>query len=193
MMVEVLVTQTVKGIKKVTRRTGGLDEVNKDPDSYRLEKLGSSAEFIETTSTGENFIACNHRFKVGEIVYLKEPFCKIGNNNYRHKYLNDNPEGLYKWKNKLYMPEEAARFFIKITSVKCERLYDITEEQAILEGIEPDGVKWKNYTKLKKGKFKALSPIESVMSLFKFANKMAAGTMLPNYWVWVYEYELYNK
>jgi len=34
------------------------------------------------------------------------------------------------------MPREAARIFLKVTSVKVERLQDITEEDARSEGVK---------------------------------------------------------
>jgi len=45
---------------------------------------------------------------------------------------NGNP---YLIKHTLLMPEWAARYFIKITDVRAERLQEITEEDAILEGM----------------------------------------------------------
>jgi hypothetical protein len=41
------------------------------------------------------------------------------------------------WKSPYFMPKEAARIFLKVTDVRVERLQDITEEQAIKEGIKP--------------------------------------------------------
>ena len=40
-----------------------------------------------------------------------------------------------KWHPSIHMPKEAARIWFKVTDVKVERLQDITEEQAIKEGI----------------------------------------------------------
>lgn len=35
------------------------------------------------------------------------------------------------------MPKEAARIWLKVTDVRVERLQDITEEQACMEGTDP--------------------------------------------------------
>lgn len=91
------------------------------------------------------------RYKVGEILYLKEPYIfydekymelktthgleiayKYGNNMTLEEITGE--EGL-RWKNKLFMPELAARYFIKITAVRTERLQDISEEACLREGI----------------------------------------------------------
>lgn len=79
------------------------------------------------------------RYKVGETVYLKEPYMPGCYTTY-YKYLNPeidiymNKNG-FKWTNKLFMPESAARYFIEITGVRVEKLQDISEEDCIKEGI----------------------------------------------------------
>ena len=40
-----------------------------------------------------------------------------------------------RWRKPMYMPKAAARLFLRVTGVRCERLQDITEADAIAEGI----------------------------------------------------------
>jgi hypothetical protein len=105
------------------------------------------------------------RHKVGDVVYLKEPYrvddCGNGDICVRYKfdkydvyrrYLNVEAEGIdwksvasaikqteksrYGYANKLFMSEWAARRFIRITETpRLERLQDISEEDCTKEGI----------------------------------------------------------
>jgi hypothetical protein len=104
---------------------------------------------------GEKDIRYKPRYKRGETLYLKEPYCLDcdliqqedsielkHNGNILYKYSDDEiPEHAKgslrfgKWQNKLFMPEKYARDYIKITNVRAERLQDISDEDCIKEGI----------------------------------------------------------
>lgn len=77
------------------------------------------------------------RYKVGEILYIKEA---VGGVSGIMFYRADYPEGAkvrseIGWANKLFMRADDARHFIKITDVRCERAWEITEEGAAREGV----------------------------------------------------------
>lgn len=90
-----------------------------------------------------------NRYKVGDIVYLKEPYVYdfIGDvvfykydKDYLHKLeiigYEEESYGKKFWRNKLFMPENYARYFIEITNVRKERLQDISIEDCFAEGVQ---------------------------------------------------------
>ena len=42
-----------------------------------------------------------------------------------------------KWRSSMFMPATGARIFLEVKSIECQRLHDMTEEDAKLEGVEP--------------------------------------------------------
>lgn len=107
-------------------------------------------------------------------------------------------DGKYKWKSSMFMRRKFARIFLKVESVELQRLHDITEEQAISEGIEPwgsiQGAYFRNYSKNATTDIKhpnhespAISdPIKSYKSLWESIN--GDGSWESNPWVWVIKF-----
>lgn len=70
-----------------------------------------------------------------DILYVRETFIQAAAHAFWYK-ADDNswmPEGLH-WKPSIHMPKEAARIWLKVTNVRVERLQDITEDGAEVEG-----------------------------------------------------------
>lgn len=98
----------------------------------------------------EGLVKSKPKYKVGEVIYLKEPYLDdLVMDRIFYKYNPSDIEDLKHyanmreemnsagfWKNKMFMPEEAARHFIKVTGVKAERIADISMDDAIAEGID---------------------------------------------------------
>jgi hypothetical protein len=74
----------------------------------------------------------------GDILWVLEswtPIVNAGQDGFNlYGYKTDALVGV-KWKPSIYMPFAAARIFLRIKAVRVERLQDITEEDAIYEGI----------------------------------------------------------
>lgn len=105
--------------------------------------------------------------------------------------------GEHKWSSN--MPREAARIFLKITQVTVENLLDISEEDAILEGVEriPGLQSWKHYSptlsfskdKLKDGGCPVCKTAKA--SFFSFWRKLyGASSVELNDLVWVISFDI---
>lgn len=105
--------------------------------------------------------------------------------------------GWYK-RSSLFMPKEFARIWLEITNIKVERLQDISEEDAIAEGIQrlmasnaqllEYGQLYKNYQSTLTGIFNdGLKPIGSFQSLWEKINGEESWNANP--FVWVIEFK----
>lgn len=168
MFKEDLFKKVVDGSKIQTRRTGGLDMANAiltddeydeipefkgmEIDPEIIKESGNEMDTITWKGLYPSFYIpyseleyyiLKPRYQLNEIVYLKEPFFKSQmanvNNEYGliYKYSTRNRH-VWRWSNKMFMPERYARYFIKITNIRVERLYDISEQDAKAEGVKPD-------------------------------------------------------
>lgn len=84
-------------------------------------------------------------YQPGDILYVRETWCKsLERYLYRadysdtEKFYQNGKEIEIKWRPSSNMPREAARIFLKVTNVRVERLQDITEDGANVEGMPDD-------------------------------------------------------
>lgn len=211
MFTEPLFPKVVKGEKTQTRRIinhfGNKEHYGKllchwglSNPPY-LNELGEWKWELQTEVDDSATFSIKPKYKVGEIVYLKEPYIFVGG-YFEHelpttvyKYLN-NPANCKntKFKNKLFMPESAARHFIKITAVRAERLQDISEDDCIKEGIDSffnplfSETRYKDYLNPNS---ECRSPQSSYASLINKIN--GKGTWESDPFVWIYDFELTNN
>ena len=100
-----------------------------------------------------NIPAAKAQFKPGDIIYVRETWCDPCENGYHPiLYKADFPihydaeetefgepidliANDYTWKPSIHMPKDYARIFLRVTRVSVERLQDISNEDAIKEGI----------------------------------------------------------
>jgi hypothetical protein len=101
----------------------------------------------------------------------------------------------------IHMPRWASRLTLRITNVRVERLQDISEADAIAEGIEriddPRGIAWKSYEIIHKGKHKGTphphaavpnrSPVTSYRELWEAINGLESWAANP--WCWAITFE----
>lgn len=144
--------------------------------------------------------------QVGDVLWVRETFAKIKSletgltysltkadfEHYENKLIQGEK---VKWKPSIHMPKEACRLFLKIKSIRVERLRDISEADAVYEGIEvihfaePSVPIFKRYDL--KEKLGTVNPIFSFESLWQKIN--GRQSLINNPWVWVIEFERIEK
>lgn len=142
----------------------------------------------------------------GDRLWVREAFRLTGDNAGEHYagdslggviYCATNPDGIADfeggWKPSIHMPRLASRITLEIESIRVERLLDITEEDAIAEGIEGEPGCWRSYEIIHEGPHKGRpnphsiipnrSSITSFRELWQSINGLQSWAANP--WVWV--------
>jgi len=113
--------------------------------------IPNNAVWGYTAFTPKGYISCRGTFadgygekffklpcKLGDILYVRETWKKAPNGYYYYEdWQRNDIADVTKWKPSIHMPKEAARIWLKVTDVRVERLQEITEEQACMEGTNP--------------------------------------------------------
>jgi len=123
-----------EGRKTQTRRIpASFKEINEHPDEW--EFIGFEDELASFRLKGdESIFLVKPPWAVGDELYIKEPFAYDPDYNFP---IYKDTKGYYniKWKSPLFMPKWAARDWLRVTAVHCERLQSISEEDAMAEGV----------------------------------------------------------
>jgi hypothetical protein len=132
-----MVRATLEGRKTQTRRTRGLEEINKNPDEWILSIVNKFFVFIRNGKTIS--FSCPYG-QVGDRLWVRETYGLTvkGWSGYYYKADSTN-SGIYtriKWRSPMHMPRLASRITLEITALRVERLQEISEADAIKEGIE---------------------------------------------------------
>lgn len=137
--------------------------------------------------------------QIGDQLWVRETFCEVPMTDLANcktsifiefaagkKYLKQGkppaiwdsykPEGV-KWKPSIFMPRAASRITLEITGVRVERLQDISEVDALAEGVEPLSDPGAVFAPAK----------SAYCDLWESIN--GAGSWGLNPWVWVLEFK----
>lgn len=188
-----MVQAILAGRKTQTRRISGLKKINTEPDHFGLGNVRWNKfwNFYRKSTEKGQFIHSN--FQIDDILWVRETFgiTAIGNMYKASVCSPDCDKPLSGWKPSLFMPKEAARIFLKVTNVRCERLQDISEGDAISEGVKLfDTNLYKDYEDNKSpgvGKARV-----SFATLWDSINAKK-HPWESNPWVWVYDFERIEK
>jgi hypothetical protein len=94
-----------------------------------------------------------------------------------------------RWRPSIFMPKSAARIWLKVTDVRCERLHDITPHDAWLEGCRVgNSFVWESH-------IQELKQIcrDMFVNLWDHLNAKRGYGWDSNPWVWVYTFERCDK
>lgn len=207
-----LIPSVMDRTKTKTRRL-----IKPQPDGPLLGKCQTSSiqEMIGAytwLAPGDNFYVPKPRYQVGEVVYVGEAWMRVPgevarellreevvsdrfivSHQFKEPWFLTGHYGL-KWKSPMFMPQEAARTFLKITDVRAERICDISEEDCIAEGVEKIESMvsaWTIPVKLFSSNEFYSSAQEAFFALLRYVNKGKAVDL--NDWVWVYTFERTEK
>ncbi|MBJ2303897.1 MULTISPECIES: hypothetical protein [unclassified Pseudomonas] len=142
--------------------------------------------------------------KPGDRLWVRETWARVGNSDpgyltFGATYPDCLPPDLenipaaseIRWKPSIHMFRRDSRILLEITDVRVERLQDISEAQAIAEGVEPftdfqPTGHWRRYRDGGMNSYVA-NAVASYASLWTEIN--GAGAWEANPWVWVVEFK----
>ena len=175
---------------------------NAAPDEFLKGKRMMFKPYCDMTDAELIMTAYKAPYQPGDILYVRETWKKAPNGYYYYEswqrsYIAD----ITKWHPSIHMPKEAARIWLKVTDVRVERLQDITEEQACMEGTDP----WDEACYENNGWHPTFSDpdsggdpnmIDGFHKLWNFTIKKSDIDRYgwdANPWVWVIEFERCDK
>lgn len=142
-----MVRAILEGRKLVTRRVVKPQPPNAH-DILDFDEEDNSFDFLCGMIADNCFIdfayTAKAPYRPGDILYVRETWCKTDCFGLQDGYVykaNDNSileqtGFIPKWRPSIHMPREAARIFLRVESVRVERLQNVTDEQAKKEGAE---------------------------------------------------------
>lgn len=188
--------------KGMTRRISGLEQVNVHPENWHIDNTNDYLTMRDKT-TGE--ILPINDFKLGRPYSLICPYGQMSdtlwvrethyiadhlyNETKVHYKANEPYYAQYenvKWRPSIHMPHWASRLTQTITSIRVERLQDISRED-----IRAEGIGLPPSPRFTPGIFSELH--QEFASLWDSINKKRGYSWGTNPWVWVISYPKYSE
>jgi hypothetical protein len=133
----------------------------------------------------QSLLACCPHGQVGDQLWVRETFCDATDGLHGRVLYRATGDTACKWKPSIFMPRAASRITLEITSVRVERLQDISETDALEEGIVSAGDG--NGFQLADTTHYSNDQRESYASLWESLNGEGSWDLNP--WVWVIEFK----
>jgi hypothetical protein len=145
----------------------------------------STEEWLQLRSENGSPVTCiKVPYQPGDILWVRETWSRDENGEYvyRTNYgtTEDDsfPPSMFKWKPSIHMPREAARIFLRVKTVRVERVQDITAHDAIREGMESEI---------------PFDTVDEFKELWNNLNAKRGYGWESNPWVWVVKFERISK
>ena len=131
----------------------------------------------------EDSIVCKYG-KIGDRLWVKETYAVYGENSiipYEYKAnFKETIDKFWKWKPSIFMPRKASRITLEIINIRVERLNDISEQDAIAEGVTINNLKFIGLDE---------SKINRIAYKLLWESINGQGSWEQNPWVWVIEFK----
>lgn len=193
-----MVRAILSGQKTQTRR---VVKFSKDPDEAALQKGVLQGGFINF-NIGSEFMPCPYGMP-GDRLWVRETFAEVGCigwpiDKFQYEYRADfwhndnNWEGpadmcFDKWRPSIFMPRDASRIQLEITEVRVERLNDISEADAVQEGVLKGRERYLDYIAEKYHTTQFVYQEYTAKGSYKTLWQLINGreSWYENPWVWV--------
>lgn len=168
LMSTIMVQAILEGRKTMTRRLRALDVINKNPDEWRFDQCFTHVGKYERDKYVFRFVNAMGEFidivcpygRPGDLLWVRENFeifsYNENNTTLSGRFLADDQsfnqiviardewEKYCYWKKEtgkkpsLFLFKSLSRIWLEVTDIRVERLQEISEEDAIAEGVEPN-------------------------------------------------------
>jgi hypothetical protein len=189
-MVQAILEGRKTQTRRVVKQSSGWDPI------WKVSHEGNGSYCMRTgTQYSIPFFKCPYG-QPGDVIWVRETWRKM---QCGYDYKADFPDRInFKWKPSIHMPKDACRLFLRIKNVRVERLKEISEQDAISEGIKGriNGAinafskpfeTFYDYENEAFPTFGKVLPKDSFKSLWKSIN--GEQSWIDNPWVWVIEFE----
>lgn len=214
-MVAPSVCAILDGRKTHTRRTRGLDKINKNPDAWQFMGIDDAGEYVFWNPTyydehnGLSIgIKCPYG-QVGDQLWCRENFYQLyqegkwidGCIRYAEwadeLYAHNNTVGEFGYRKRpsIFMAKMYSRITLEITEIRVERVRKISRQDCIAEGIERCDRNnpfcgWRNY---QNEEYECDNPYECFKTLWDSLNAKRGCGWESNPFVWVIEFKEIKK
>lgn len=188
--------------KSQTRRLNGLDKINASPNEWEFVRFFDGyAKFTEKhNALNEVYVKCPYG-QPGDVLWVRESWRSMGfdtdKNSMLIQYKDESHHWVVmnegyplfaqkKWKPSIHMPKAACRMWDMVKGVRVERLQDISEKDAMAEGIiEVSSFVFAYEKQNPKGHYSHAS----LAYKYLWQSLNGADSWNANPWVWVVEFE----